>query len=363
MHLRNLSLINFKNYESTEMIFSTKINCIVGDNGVGKSNILDAVYYLSFCKSYFNPIDSQNIRFNQEFFTIQGDYARNEKKENIFCSVKRNTRKVFKRNQKDYERLADHIGLIPLVISSPYDSYLIRGGSEERRKFLDSVISQFNRDYLDKVIHYNKAVSQRNSLLKRFAEKGNFDHNMIEIYDDQLIQLGKSIYQTRKVFIENLLPIFHKYYQYISSSNETAHIAYKSDLHESDMATLLKTSLPRDRMLQYTSSGIHKDDLLFEIHGYPLKKTGSQGQQKSFLIALKLAQFEFIKGINNFNPILLLDDIFDKLDSKRVTQIVKLVSENNFGQIFITDTNKQRVDNILKEFDIDYKIITIEGNE
>ncbi len=359
MYLNNLSLINFKNYEQLEIEFSQQINCFVGDNGVGKTNLLDAVYYLSFCKSYFNLIDSQNIKHNAGFFVIQGNYNISGENESIYCGIKRNKRKQFKRNKKEYQKLSDHIGLIPLVLISPYDSNLIMGGSDERRKFLDGVISQFDKQYLEDLIKYNRALSQRNSLLKNFAKTNTFNIETIEIWDEQLIKFGTTIYEKRVKFINELLPVFQKYYAFIADGNEKVQLIYHSQLHDFDFPYLLKNSIERDRILQYTTTGIHKDDLIFKLDKFLIKKNGSQGQQKTFLVALKLAQFDYMKNIYDYKPILLLDDIFDKFDLFRVKQIIKLVADNNFGQIFITDTNKKRVKNILSDFSIEYNLFNV----
>lgn len=359
MHLQNLSLINFKNYSQGEFEFSPKINCFTGNNGSGKTNLLDAIHYLSFCKSFFNPIDSQNIRHNEDFFVVQGSFMKNDQAETVYCGQKNNQKKQFKRNKKEYSRIADHIGLFPLVMVSPTDVNLILEGSEERRRFLDSVISQFDRNYLENLINYNKALNHRNKLLKDFVSQNYMDTESLEIWDDQLVSFGNLIYRERLKFLDELLPVFQKYYDFISTGNEPVQLIYHSQIHDRDFAGLMKGSVQKDMTAQFTTTGIHKDDLLFYIAGYPMKKTGSQGQQKTYLTALKLAQFEFIKKINGFNPILLLDDIFDKLDATRVKQIIKLVAEDHFGQIFITDANKERIDKILIETGIDYKIFSI----
>ncbi|MEA3317346.1 MAG: DNA replication/repair protein RecF, partial [Bacteroidota bacterium] len=362
MHLQKLSIINFKNFEQLELSFSQKINCFVGQNGVGKTNILDAIYYLSISKSYLNSIDSQNIKYENDFFVIQGDYLRSEKTENIYCGLKRNHKKQFKRNKKEYQKLAEHIGLLPIVMISPLDNILITGGSEERRKFINGVISQYDKKYLTNLISYNRALTQRNKLLKIFAKNNSFNKESIEIWDEQLINLGESIFTKRKEFIEKLIPIFQKYYKHISTNAEKVSLEYKSQLNDNNLRNLLSMSIEKDRILQHTSNGIHKDDIVLNLHEHPVKKSGSQGQQKTLLVALKLAKFDFIKNIINYKPILLLDDIFDKFDVNRVEQIINLVSENNFGQIFITDTSQDRLKNMLKGITINYKIFAIQKN-
>ena len=359
MYLKKLSVLNFKNYPEGELQFSKHINCLTGDNGEGKTNILDAIHYLSFCKSFFNPIDSQNILHEAPFFLIQGSYVANEKDEEIYCGLKRNQKKQFKRNKKEYQRLADHIGLFPLVMISPADSELITEGSESRRRFIDSVIAQFDREYLERLISYNKVLSHRNALLKQFGDIRRFDKDSLEIWDMQLIEHGKKGYETRKKFINSFIPIFQQYYELISGGREKVGIQYVSHLNDTSFEDALEKALARDRTVEYTTVGIHKDDLEFTINGYPLKKYASQGQQKSFLIALKLAQFDFIKSIKQVTPILLLDDIYDKLDDIRVKQLMELVCSDNFGQLFITDTHITRLSDIFKATNADFKVFKI----
>lgn len=362
MFLRQLSLIQFKNYDEISLQFSEKINCFVGDNGVGKTNLLDSIYYLSMCKSYFNSVDSQLIKHEKDFFVIQGTYERNELDEHIYCGIKRNARKQFKRNKKDYEKLSEHIGLLPVVMVSPSDSALVQEGSEERRRFLDSVISQYDKQYLDDLIRYNRVLQQRNRFLKDLATQPDMDSEMLEAYDVQLAQFGTRIYKARFDFIEKLLPIFNHYYQYISEQAEEVQLHYVSQLSDAPLIDLLAGSRKRDRALEYTSVGIHKDDMDMLLGAYPIKRLGSQGQQKTYLIALKLSQFDFMKQINGFEPILLLDDLFDKLDQKRVANLIQLVSENHFGQIFITDTGKSRLQEIVQNLPIAHAFFDIERN-
>ncbi len=360
MFLKKLTVTNFKNYTDTDLEFSEKINCFVGDNGEGKTNLMDAIYYLSFCKSYFNPIDSQNIRHDEDFFAIHGYYQKEEDKvDMISCIQKRNQRKLFKINKKEYDKLADHIGLYPLVMVSPYDRDLISDGSELRRKYIDGLISQFDRIYLDDLINYNKALEQRNILLKRFADKIPYDESSLELWNIHLCKHGANIHQKRKSFLEDFLPLFQEYFAYISGGKEKVFIEYISQLNNNNLADLFASNLKRDRMLQYTTCGIHKDDLDLKISGFPIKKFGSQGQQKSFVVAMKLAQFEFTRNIKKVKPILLLDDIFDKLDNRRVEQLINLAGSDKFGQVFITDTQHDRIAKIFKNADIPHKIFTI----
>ncbi|UOB16896.1 DNA replication/repair protein RecF [Abyssalbus ytuae] len=359
MFLKKISLINYKNFSSETFEFNPKINCLTGNNGVGKTNVLDAVYHLSFGKSYFNPVATQNIKHNENFFVIDGDFEKNERNEKIICSLKKGQKKVIKRNGKAYEKFSDHIGFLPLVIISPADRDLIIEGSETRRKFIDSVISQSDKVYLKNLINYNKTVSQRNSLLKYFALNNTFDPETLSIYNEQLNDFGYYVFKARKDFLELFIPIFKKRYESISGGKENVDLVYESHLFENDLKTLLEQNINKDKALQYTSVGIHKDDLNFEIENYPVKKFGSQGQQKSFLIALKLAQFDFIKEQAGVTPILLLDDIFDKLDESRVAQIIKLVNEEGFGQIFISDTHAGRTESVIKETGLSFKMFQL----
>ena len=359
MVLNTLSLINYKNFESQSYTFDNKINCFVGSNGVGKTNVLDAIYHLSFGKSYFNPVATQNIKHNEDFFVVDGLFERNERSEKIIVSLKRGQKKIIKRNGKAYDKFSDHIGFLPLVIISPADRNLIIEGSDTRRKFIDSVISQSDKIYLNNLISYNKVLSQRNALLKYFALNNTFNAQTLEVYNEQLQTYGADIFKTREAFLNAFIPIFKSRYNAISNNNEMVNLSYKSDLFEDDLNTLLNKNINKDKALQYTSVGIHKDDLNFEIENYPIKKFGSQGQQKSFLVALKLAQFDFIKQESGVAPILLLDDIFDKLDEQRVAQIISLVDNEDFGQLFISDTHAERTENVIKQIHQSYKIFKL----
>ncbi|GGX23311.1 DNA replication/repair protein RecF [Aquimarina muelleri] len=359
MILKSLSLLNYKNFDAINFKFDDKINCFVGHNGVGKTNILDAIYHLSFGKSYFNPITSQNINHGADFFVIDGLYTKEEREEKVIISAKRGQKKVIKRNGKAYDTFSEHIGFLPLVIISPADRDLITEGSDTRRKFIDGVISQSDPSYLSCLLKYSKTLSQRNSLLKYFAVNNTFDTTTLEIYNQQLHEYGSIIYTKRTAFLDTFIPIFIKRYQTISSGKENVSLSYQSRLSENDLLSLLEQNISKDRTLQYTSVGIHKDDLSLEIEGFPIKKFGSQGQQKSFLIALKLAQFDCIKQHSKVNPILLLDDIFDKLDEKRVEHIIELVDDQNFGQLFISDTHADRTENVVKKISQSYKIIKL----
>lgn len=359
MYLKKISLFHFKNFEEASFEFEHKINCFVGKNGVGKTNILDAIYHLAFGKSYFNTLAIQNIKHGADFFVIDGEFQKQERTENILCSLKKGQKKILKRNGKIYEKFSDHLGFIPLVIISPTDSDLIREGSETRRKFIDSVISQLDNQYLQELIMYQKILLQRNALLKYFAANRVFETGTLDIYNEQLTIHGKNIYTKRKQFLVDFIPIFNDFYQNISDSAETVQLTYESQLEQQDLLSLLQESINKDRVLQYTSVGIHKDDLSFQIENHPIKKFGSQGQQKSFLIALKLAQFDFVKKQSGEKPILLLDDIFDKLDETRVSKIVAMVNNDDFGQLFISDTHPERTENIVKSTHQSYKIFKL----
>lgn len=362
MNLKHLSLINYRNFEELELDFSDKINCFIGSNGVGKTNILDSIYFLSFCKSWLNPIDVQNIRYGSEYFMLKGAYKLSETVDSISCGLTKGKKKSFKRNGKEYDRLSDHIGLIPLITISPYDSNLILGNSDERRKFMDMVISQFDKEYLHTLLKYNRILAQRNQLIKQISGSSSFDKDNLAIWDDQLVNTGNIIFEKRKKYVENIIPIFQQYYSDISNEKEMVALEYKSQLLENEFKEALIASFDKDRIFQYTTVGIHKDDLVFLLNENPLKKHASQGQQKTYLIALKLAQFNYIKSISGIKPILLLDDIFDKLDAFRVKQIIRLLADKDFGQIFISDTNKERLEKILVEIGISYKLFKINSS-
>jgi DNA replication and repair protein RecF len=357
--LNHLHILNFKNYSEAEFSFSDKINCLVGNNGVGKTNVLDAIYYLCVSKSYFNPIDSQNISHNTDFFLLEGNFNKGEQADKIAIALKRAAKKSVRRNGKEYERIADHVGHLPLVMISPSDSDLILEGSEVRRRFMDSVISQSDKLYLDDLMAYNRALGQRNSLLKYFAANSKFDADQLALYDEQLIERGTLIYNKRKAFVDVLKPILLSYYGAISGGAEEVSLQYNSAMHERTFEEILHQSLQRDRLVQFTSQGVHRDDLTLTMLDYPLKKAGSQGQQKTFLLALKLAQFDFLKQQSGFLPLLLLDDVFDKLDENRVTALIKLVNAHHFGQIFITDTHPDRTRSIAKRINEESRIFTI----
>jgi len=359
-YLKSLSLVNFKNYDQGGFSFCPKINCLVGNNGVGKTNVLDAIYYLSMTKSCLNPADTQNIRYDSDFFVIQGEYDRKGETESIYCGMKRGQKKIFRRNKKDYERLSEHVGLLPVVMVSPADGQLITGGSEERRRLMNEVISQYDHCYLLDMMYYNRALEQRNALLKTFAESRTFDAEMLEVWNGQLAACGKKIFEYRTKYCQELIPVFQQYYGKISGGHENVELVYRSQLQEKDFDSLLHESTEKDRLMQFTTTGPHKDDLLLQMDGFPIKKSGSQGQQKTFLVAFKLANYEFIRLHCGIMPLLLLDDVFDKFDAQRVSRIIRLVAGDQFGQIFITDTGREHIEGILQQIDCEYQIQIIE---
>ena len=362
MRLKELNIVNFKNIEGAQLTFTGGFNCFVGKNGVGKTNILDAIYHLSMCKSCFNTTDAQNIQHDEPFYVLQGAYEREAEQIEVYCGVKRGEKKRFKKNQKAYDKLSEHIGLLPLVMISPEDVVLIGGGSEERRKLVDGIISQYDRNYLHQLIRYNKALVQRNILLKSAAGK-YLDLEMLEIWNEQLAECGDFIREVRLAFLQEFSLIFQEYYERLSLGREVVELNYKQSVKSEHMLTDLQASLERDRVMNYTTVGIHRDDLNLYLGAYPVKKIGSQGQKKTFLIALKLAQYDWLNRMSGVKPLLLLDDVFDKLDTDRVSQIVKTVGGEKFGQIFITDTNREHIQDILKNQGVDYRVFAVDKGD
>ena len=363
MILEKLSLINYKNIKTATLELSPKMNCLIGQNGVGKTNVLDAIYYLSFCHSASNPIDSQVITHGEEFFVIEGEYATDDRetRESIYCGMKRGTKKHFKRNKKEYKRLSEHIGLIPVVVVSPSDTLLIEGGSEERRRLMDMVISQYDATYIDALNRYNKALQQRNAMLKAEEEP---DTEILSLWEEQMAAAGEQIYLKRDAFVREMVPIFQKYYELISENKEQVALNYTSHCQRGPLLEVIQRDKLKDRAVGYSLHGIHRDDLEITLGGHQMKREGSQGKNKTFVISLKLAQFDFLKRTNSkTTPLLLLDDIFDKLDAKRVEQIVNLVASDEFGQIFITDTNRDHLDQILSASQHDYKIFHVDNGD
>ena len=362
MILKNISIINYKNIKAANLELSPKINCLIGHNGVGKTNFLDAIYYLSFCRSAYNSIDSQVIAHDESFFMLEGNYLDEQGNvENIFCGMKRGTKKHFKRNKKEYKRLSQHIGLIPLIFVSPSDTLIIEGGSEERRRLMDVVISQYDASYMEALTNYNKALQQRNALLKMEEEP---DVTLMEIWEQEMARYGELLFQKREAFVKELVPVFQQIYSRISGDREQVSLRYVSHCQRGPLLEVIQRDRFKDRAVGYSLNGVHRDDLEMLIGDYMMKREGSQGQNKTFVLALKLAQFDFLRRTASCTtPLLLLDDIFDKLDAQRVEAIVELVSGDNFGQIFITDTNRDHLDHILQQRDGDYCIFHVEGGE
>lgn len=366
MILRKLSILNYKNIPEATLALSPKINCFIGSNGAGKTNVLDAVYFLSFCRSASTPMDAQVIRHDEPFCMLEGEYE-----DDLLISVgmKRGQKKHFKRNKKEYKRLSEHIGLIPMVVVAPSDTLLIEGGGEERRRLMDMVIAQYDRSYIEALNRYNNAHQQRNTLLKQAsaaeqASAVSYDPLLMDLWEEQMAESGEELFRKRTAFVEELTPVFQDYYQTISGGHEEVGLQYVSHCQRGPLLDVIRRDRFKDLAVGYSLHGIHRDDLLFTLGGHPMKREGSQGQNKTYVIALKLAQFEFLKRtVSQTTPLLLLDDIFDKLDAQRVEQIVHLVSSDNFGQIFITDTNREHLDQILRNSSLDYKIFYVENGD
>ena len=362
MILQKLSILNYRNIKAASLGLSPRLNCFIGSNGAGKTNAIDAVYYLSFCRSAQCPVDSQVITHGQDFFVIEGSYL-NDGGEPLalYCGMKRGTKKHFRRDKKEYRRLSEHIGLVPLVSVSPGDTLLIDGGSEERRRLMDMVISQYDRSYIDSLSRYAKALQQRNAMLKAEAEP---DPELIGIWEEQMAAEGEAIFARREAFVRELVPVFNRYYDEIAGGRESVGVEYESHCRRGPLLEVIRRDRAKDRIVGYSLHGVHRDDLVFTLGGHPMKREGSQGQSKTFVVALKLAQFDFLRRTaSRTTPLLLLDDIFDKLDAARVERIVGLVAGDGFGQIFMTDTNREHLDRILRACADDYKIFRVAGGE
>ncbi|QSE97520.1 DNA replication/repair protein RecF [Fulvivirga lutea] len=363
MHIEKLGLINFKNYESLSLTFSDKLNCIVGKNGSGKTNILDAIYFLSMTKSAHNPMDNQNIKFDQEYFSIKATFVNSKATDTVVCYFKEGEKKSFKINKEDYSKLSEHIGRFPVVLITPYDSDIIRESSEIRRKFFDSIICQLDHDYMINLVRYNKNLKQRNSALKSFSKAGKVNYDLLENYNHVLLDLGLKIFKKRKSFIDTNLNSFYEYYAFISGENEKVEIVYGSQFDVADVGKKLNDYVKKDIVTERSNFGIHKDDFHFYIEQNQLKKYGSQGQQKSFSIALKLMQFKALEMGLKLKPILLLDDIFDKLDSTRINKLLSMIKEGKFHQVFITDAIIDRTESLLKEFELEPNIYLVDNSK
>ncbi|MCF0062133.1 DNA replication and repair protein RecF [Dyadobacter chenwenxiniae] len=360
MWLEKLHLTYFKSYEEKAFTFGQHVNCLVGENGSGKTNLLDAIYFLSLTKSAFHNQDALGIRHTADFFVLDGIFNNSEKHTQITCSMQRGQRKIFMADKKNYDRLSDHIGLFPLVLIAPNDTDLIREGSEERRRFFDGVLAQAAPGYLTDFLQYNKILSQRNGLLKLFAERNYVDEDLLETYNEPLIILSQRIHSHRSAFMNRFVPLFYKNYDFLSSGHEQVDVVYESEVASENFPAEFRKNRARDLHAQRTGKGVHKDEYTFEIDGVTLKKFGSQGQQKSFLIALKLAQFELLKEEKEKTPILLLDDIFDKLDDRRIQKLIELIDTGFLGQVFITDARPERSQKILENVKADVRFFEIE---
>ncbi|MBQ3630149.1 MAG: DNA replication and repair protein RecF [Prevotella sp.] len=376
MVLERLNIINYKNIREATLDLSPKFNCFIGQNGAGKTNVLDAIYFLSFCHSAQTTQDSAVVHHDEDFFVLEGDYAEGL---NIYCGMKRGTKKHFKRNKKEYKRLSEHIGLIPIVLISPADTLLIEGGSEERRRLMDVVIAQLDHPYIEALNRYNKALQQRNAMLRN--EDQEPDPDVLALFEEQMAHEGELIYEKRSRFVSDLIPLFQQFYEIISGGHEQVSLSYTSHCQRGPLLEVIQRDRMKDRAVGYSLHGIHRDDLEILLNGHPMRREGSQGQLKTFVIALKLAQFEFLKrsnrapqpaaedmtpisgGLQSPTPILLLDDIFDKLDAHRVEQIIQLVAGDQFGQIFITDTNRDHLDQILSQGHFDHKLFHVKDGE
>lgn len=360
MHLENLRLLNFKNYAESEINFTSDVNCLAGDNGSGKTNLLDAIHYLSITKSAFNSVDIQNIRHNESYFSITGTFVKEDQKHAVRCSLVRGEKKKVFHGKKQIEKASDHIGQFPVILIAPNDNAIILEGSETRRKFFDSLLSQLDKEYLESLIEYNQALKRRNLLLKQMSEKGKTDQALLEPYDNLLINKGKALEQKRRQFCHDFAPSVLYHYEDISEGKESISLKYQSTFSDEDYYLIFKNALKKDLALERTTVGVHRDDFAFEISGYPLKKFGSQGQQKSFLIALKLAQFDVLKQNKGLKPIVLLDDIFDKLDDHRIVKLMSMIANGDFGQVFITDARPERTQNFVKDLNCEVKLFTVD---
>jgi len=363
LQLEALTLHNFKNYNELSVQLKGKIICLLGENGSGKTNFLDAIHYLAIGKSCTNPLDSQNITHDNEFFSIRGKFKNNSEKTEIQCTLKKGQKKIMKWNGNEYDRLSEHVGRIPLVMIAPDDTDLVREHSDGRRRFVDGILSQVDSVYLKNLIQYHRILKQRNGVLKNLSDQGRKDPALLEVYDEQLIDIGHNIYDNRRRFIEQFKPFFSKHYRDISDGKEAVSLVYRSSLKNEDFPDMFRRNLEKDIVMERTQLGIHRDDFVFKIDNYPLKKFGSQGQQKSFLISLKLAQHDFIKEEKGFCPLLLLDDIFDKLDDFRITKLMQLIHNGEFGQIFVTDAREKRTRQIMKNADVKATFLCIENNK
>lgn len=359
MHLERLQLNNFKNYHELRLEFPSRVNFLLGLNGSGKTNLLDAIYYLSATRSFSNSSDTQNIRHCADHFSIKGKFNHKGGTHEVFCQVQSGRKKIFQEDANDYEKISEHIGKYPVVLISPIDVDLVKESSEARRKFFDQMIAQVDRAYLEALVAYHHTLRQRNALLNMFAERTDVDEDMIDLYDHQLAEKGQQIFRKRKAFVDEFLPVFNTSFSALVDTQEIASLTYSSKAEEGDYLDSLKKSLKKDLILQRTTFGIHRDDYVFGFAHGDLKRLGSQGQQKSFLVAIKLAQAEVIRIHQGFGPILLLDDIFDKLDDLRIARLLRLATEGGYGQLFITDAGPERTKVLMGQVGIGAQVYSV----
>ena len=360
MLLRKLRCAHFKNYTSVELEFADQLNLIVGPNGAGKTTLLDSIHYLSLTKSAFNTVDTQNIQHGQKAFAVEGNFIRHDKPCTVQCIFQTHKGKHFTINDKPYEKLSDHVGLLPIVFTTPYDIDLVRGGREDRRKFFDTLLCQLDRTYLHTLLQYQHLLKQRNSLLRLCKETGQLDQDLLASYEHGLLPLGKQLFRARSALIQTFLSSFQKYYQYFVDVSEEVNLVYVSEVASDNFEHMFRNNLQQDLALQRTTKGAHRDEVLFLLNDHPLKRVGSQGQQKSFVIALRLAQFECIQKALQLKPLLLLDDIFDKLDEQRIDRLVQLMGQRHFGQVFITDAKGKNSAATIRQVQADHSLIRID---
>jgi DNA replication and repair protein RecF len=359
LQLNSISLFQFRNYLQKNFSFTERIIGIYGSNGVGKTNLLDAIYYLALTKSYFSRTDAQNMQHGLQGLRIEGNYLLKNKAEKIVCIVRENNKKEFSLNDELYKKFSEHIGKFTCVMIAPDDVELITGSSEERRKFIDTILSQINQDYLRQLIDYNKILQQRNSLLKQIAEHGNADNILLETLSEQLSIKGEYIFLQRNIFLQKFIRLAQSFYEKISGTNDNIQLQYESQLLNGRMKELLKLNTQKDLLLQRTGIGIHKDDIDIEMNNFSFKSEASQGQKKTLLFALKLAEWQTLKTAKNFSPILLLDDVFEKLDEQRMHNLLNWVCTEDDGQVFITDTHKNRLQQQLQAIQINFQLIEL----
>jgi DNA replication and repair protein RecF len=363
LHLQQLILTNFRNYTYQILEFSPGLNLVTGLNGMGKTNLLDAIYYLCMGKSYLTANDRQVVRQDEPYFRLEGQFLKGNQREKFVAKVIPGKEKTLEHSAIAYDKIADHVGALPVVFLAPDDTSLAMDGSEERRRFLDNTLCQLDRVYLENLVRYNRVLSNRNALLKQFSEKNDFNPTLLEAYNQQLLEPAALVLAKRTAFVQEFQPVFNLFYQTICSGVESVDCQYKSQLLHQDFASLLEINVERDRILQRTTTGIHKDDLEFELDGKLLKRFASQGQLKSFVLAMKLAQFECLRQHKQEIPLLLLDDLFDKLDDLRIASLIKLLSGSEFGQLFISDAHPERADAIAKHYQGDSRRIVIDHGE